>query len=178
MEVSGVTKPAHVRYGAIEVRDLKPGDLDALSEFIIQIYAEYPTAMWFESRPTSSDIRMLFKYKLMGMADGKVVDIVAVSDGAILGECEIAEITNDTGYLGVIVKKEAQREGIATMLMECAYGQARHIGLKRIIAEVVAENDGARRLFSKNNYALAAGEERLVSIGGKEHELLVFEKRL
>lgn len=69
--------------------------------------------------------------------------------GAIINMARTFEPLSDEDYTiqALAVLPEARRQGIATQLMESAADQARSKGLKRIVLDVLIENEGARRFY-------------------------------
>jgi ribosomal protein S18 acetylase RimI-like enzyme len=69
--------------------------------------------------------------------------------GAIINMARTFEPLSDEDYTiqALAVLPEAHRQGIATRLMESAADQARSKGLKRIVLDVLIDNEGARRFY-------------------------------
>jgi ribosomal protein S18 acetylase RimI-like enzyme len=71
--------------------------------------------------------------------------------GAIINMARTFEPLSDEGYTiqALAVLPEARRQGIATQLIESAADQARSKGLKRIVLDVLIENQGARQFYER-----------------------------
>jgi ribosomal protein S18 acetylase RimI-like enzyme len=71
--------------------------------------------------------------------------------GAIINMARTFEPLSDEDYTiqALAVLPEARRQGIATRLMESAADQARSKGLKRIVLDVLVENEDAHRFYER-----------------------------
>ncbi len=161
----------------LKIRNLEEGDFKALSEFILEIYREYPASMWFEREPTPESLERLFQQKLQGMAEKRVVDVV-VDDGSIIGEAEIAKVAGPIGYVGIIIRKEHRGRGLGAHLLERAYAQASLNGITELRAEVAEGNSAALRLFEKQGFEFASIEDSKIIHDGKNRKIRLLRKRV
>jgi ribosomal protein S18 acetylase RimI-like enzyme len=71
--------------------------------------------------------------------------------GAIINMARTFEPLSDEDYTiqALAVLPKARRQGIATQLMESAADEARSKGLKRIVLDVLIENEGARQFYER-----------------------------
>ncbi|MBN1978119.1 MAG: GNAT family N-acetyltransferase [Anaerolineae bacterium] len=71
--------------------------------------------------------------------------------GAIINMARTFEPLSDEDYSiqALAVLPEARRQGIATRLMESAADQARSKGLKRVVLDVLIDNEDARRFYER-----------------------------
>ena len=58
--------------------------------------------------------------------------------------------------VGIMIQKEFQNKGFATLALQLVEEQARKLGMKKLVALIVPENIGSKKAFLKNNF-----EERL-----------------
>jgi len=68
---------------------------------------------------------------------------------------------NDAGYIrildqdiNIMVEKRFQTKGIGTIMLKLVEQNALKIGIKKLKAIVLADNESAKKLFVKNNYKL------------------------
>ncbi len=67
--------------------------------------------------------------------------------------------SQDVGYVrikdtdvGIMIKKEFQNKGFATIALKLAVEKARELGIKKLIALVKPENLGSKKIFIKNDF--------------------------
>ena len=67
----------------------------------------------------------------------------------------------DFGYIrildqdiNIMVEKKFQAKGIGTIILNLVEKKALSLGIKKLKAIVLAENEGSRKIFIKNNYKL------------------------
>ena len=53
-----------------------------------------------------------------------------------------------------MVEKKFQAKGIGTIILNLVEKKALSLGIKKLKAIVLAENEGSRKIFIKNNYKL------------------------
>ena len=134
------------------VRELGADDLGALSGFIIDVYNEYPQAMWFESEPSAGEIERVFYGKINGVGSRALVDVVAEDNGTIAGECEIARVAYDSGVIGIIVRHGYRGKGLGSSMLDRALELAYGIGMRRFSAEVMEGNGDALKFFISRGF--------------------------
>lgn len=142
----------------MRIRSLNDGDLEALSDFIMDAYKEYPMAMWFAKEPSRREVERIFYNKMCGIELRSVVDTVCEEDGKIVGECEIVRVVHDTGVVGVVVRKNYAGRHMGSSLLDAAMKDAASIGITRFTAEVMETNGDAIRFFIDNGFS-SLGEE-------------------
>lgn len=54
--------------------------------------------------------------------------------------------------VGIMIKKEFQNKGFATIALQLVVEKARELGIKKLIALVAPENLGSKKIFLKNNF--------------------------
>ncbi len=160
------------------VRDLESRDLEELADLIKMIYSERPSAMWFESPPDSEAIKKLFEYKINGIGEGRVVDVISEEERRIIGECEVVNLPGGVGYLGILVRKEFRMRGVGRSLLIAASERARELGTSRLKVDVTEDNLDAMYFLTKNGFRRMAGRDHSVSINGSPYRVITLEKEL
>jgi len=54
--------------------------------------------------------------------------------------------------VGIMIKKEFQNKGFATLALQLAVEKARELGIKKLVALVKPENLGSKKIFLKNDF--------------------------
>ena len=54
--------------------------------------------------------------------------------------------------VGIMIKKEFQNKGFATIALQLVVEKARELGIKKLIALVKPENLGSKKIFLKNDF--------------------------
>jgi len=54
--------------------------------------------------------------------------------------------------IGIMIQKEYQNKGFATLALKLVEEKARELGIKKLIALVKPENLGSKKIFLKNDY--------------------------
>ncbi len=158
----------------MDIRRLEKGDMEALSGFITESFDDYPESMWFENRPSKDEIKLIFHRKIDGIASGIIADFVAVENGRIIGECEIVKLGDDSGIIGIIVRKEAGRKRIGTMLLGESLRAAKRIGISGITAEVSKGNAAGLKFFEASGFIRK--DSMLKEKNGKRSEIVVLQR--
>ncbi len=157
----------------MRIRELESGDLGALTEFIHDVYNEYPSAMWFEKEPSDEEIGRVFYNKMRGVGLGMLVDMVVDDMGTIAGECEITRVAHERGVVGILVRGSYRHRRMGSRILDAAVNGACSIGMRRFDAEVAQENEGAIKFFMVNGFA-PCGYRDIVK-GGKEQRFVVMQ---
>jgi len=160
----------------MKIRELVQSDMRALCEFIADSYDDYPMAMWFEVKPPKENIERIFYNKIKGISSRLLADFVAEEGGMILGECEVIRTYGEFGVVGIMIRKECGRKRVGSKLLESAIGAAEGIGILRISAEVMEENEPALRFFIVNGFAPVSS--RPVDKKGTKHNMVVLERKV
>ncbi len=158
-------------------RDLKEGDFDEFADFVSGIYEDVPQSMWFSGHPSDDDLRTLFEQKLAEMENNKVVDMVATDDNEIIAECEIVKTIGSMGYLGLLVRKEHRRKGIATKLLSLSQEKASGIGIRLIQAEVADDNEPSLGFMSSVGF-VTKKTQKDVEFSDQKFNLVLLEKKI
>ncbi len=158
----------------MKIRQLEDGDMDALLRFISDSYDDYPVFMWFNSKPPKENMERIFYNKIKGLGSRLLADFVAEEGGVILGECEIVRTYGECGVVGIMIRKEFGRKRLGTKLLDSAIESAKEIGILRISAEVMAENEPALRFFIVNGFRPVGS--RAIERKGKQHNMAILER--
>jgi ribosomal protein S18 acetylase RimI-like enzyme len=138
----------------MEIRSLDFPDFEGLFSLVSGVYEDSPLAMWFISKPERESFRAIFGHKIAGIVEKNVVDLVAVEEGRIIGECEIVRRNGEIGILGIIISKDHRRRGIGGILFSEASKKAEDIRIYKIRAEVAESNGGAMIFLSKKGFSM------------------------
>ncbi|MDE1846009.1 MAG: GNAT family N-acetyltransferase [Candidatus Micrarchaeota archaeon] len=161
----------------MELRALRPDDLEELRALVKEVYSDSELAMWFDRAPTTEDLNEIFRLKMIAISGGSAVDIIAVEKNRIIGECEI--VATGRAYLvGIIVSKNKRRKGIGKGLLLKGIESARKAGFPNVCAEVVEENLPAKNFFLKNGFVQSGVADREFTKDGESHRILYLEKEL
>ena len=132
----------------MEMRTLRSGDFKGLTDLILGVYRDTRISMWFDFEPTQRELEELFRYKIDSVGCGRSVDLIAVEEGRIIGECEIL-LAEEVGVVGIIVEKGERKKGLGTKLFNAAVEIAGKLGAKKFFADVASENTAALEFFKK-----------------------------
>ena len=161
----------------MEIRKLRPDDLDGLRKLVQEVHSDSELAMWFDRAPSNEDLNEIFRLKMIAISGGSAVDIIALEENSIIGECEI--VATGRAYLvGIIVSKERRREGVGMALLLKGIEAARKAGFPSVSAEVVEENVPARNFFLKNGFVQTEMMDKEFTKEGKSHRILYLIKEL
>lgn len=160
----------------MKIRELDNSDMDAITEFIIDAYNDYPLAMWFESEPGKDELERLFYNKMRGISSRALVDVVVDDNGTIAGECEIARTGFDSGVIGIIVRHGYRGQSVGSGLLQRAIDDAVSIGITKFTAEIAEGNNDALTFFVSQGFTPVGfrGIER----SGKEQKMLVLTNQV
>lgn len=138
----------------MEIRSLDFPDFNGLFSLVSEVYEDSPLAMWFTNKPERESFKAIFGHKIAGIVEKNVVDLVAVEEGRIIGECEVVRRNEEIGVLGIIVSKEHRRKGLGGILLSEAIKKAEDIRIYKIRAEVTENNGGAILFLSKKGFSM------------------------
>lgn len=160
----------------MEFRSVKERDLPELYEFVKKVYKEEPLAMWFEKEPTLEEFMNIFTLKIRGTERKELIDIVAIKDSEIVGECEITRKEHGEGVIGIILIKKITGKGEGLKLLNFSIRESEKVRIKSFEAEVIKENEPACKFFKKAGFRIVDGRSRRIEIRGSEHKTLLFRK--
>ena len=112
------------------------------------------------------------KYVIREIRKGRNIYAIAVSDGKIIGSCEIRAQGDRTRIrhradIAIAVRKDFWGMGIAKHLLDYSLAEAKDRGFTKICLEVRSDNDRARRFYETNGFFHEGGDSRLFLIDGR-----------
>jgi len=135
------------------VRPAEPDDAGALTRLAAEVSGE-PEAWLISSegewRSVADERRYL---KALRRYPHAAVFVAERSDGAIVGRLSVARDTHPASAhvadLGLMVAKDARRQGVGRALMEAAVDWARVAGIRKLELHVFPWNEPAIRLYEQ-----------------------------
>ncbi len=108
----------------------------------------------------------------------RVLPIVAECEGKIVGDATLHRPLHGwqrhVGEIRVVVAKEYRRMGLATLLCREIFELALKAGLDKIVAEMMADQKEAIRVFQRLGFLKEAVlNQHVMDLLGKKHDLLV-----
>jgi [ribosomal protein S18]-alanine N-acetyltransferase len=88
------------------------------------------------------------------LANGHYYLVATDEDGSILGYAGLAVGQGEAWINNIAVRRDVQRRGIGTALLERLIAEARRQGAKQVLLEVAADNEPAQILYG--NYGFEA----------------------
>jgi RimJ/RimL family protein N-acetyltransferase len=165
----------------MEIRPVKPADLDALIEIDATIESssylhvdrsgEGTSVQWkIEERPLrqkrvdrnrpADDLQFTLKQIVAGAEEGAA--LLAEHDGAMvaLGVAQPVAQNETMRVIDVRIDFDYCRQGIATAMIYQVIAEARNQGLRAVMAEIPANNSPAHQLFLKLGFEIAGLDTR------------------
>lgn len=125
----------------MQIRHLESGDEQALTRF----FARIPEGDRTFFKEDVDDPDVVAKWTTPGDARS-----IAVEDGAVLGSVAVARLRGWSSHVGevrVIVDPAHRGRGIGRALARAAILDALELGLRKLVVEVVAEEDSTIAMF-------------------------------
>ena len=165
------------------LRKPKEDDAEELRKFINSLIKE--NLRLARKKPvTLEEEKRWLRGLLKGMKKGRIIFILAETDGKIAGTCEISKShsfpsTHDhLGNLGIAVAKPFRRKGLGKTLMKEALEQAERKGFKIIKLTVAEDNEPAKRLYRKLGFKPVGRIPKGFKVGNKYIDELIMVKEL
>jgi RimJ/RimL family protein N-acetyltransferase len=166
---------------AVEIVAAHPDYAAAYLEFDRAVRAETPNLL-----RTSSEIPSSFsEYKerlcaFNGSDSGSWLAIVSPGTvaGAITGVTPFGPFAEGDVALWIAVRKAYWRQGIGRCLMDALVNWGRIRGVRRLTAEVLSTNDGARAFYLRNGFEVEAVRPLAVFLHGIHLEGLVMGRQI
>ena len=158
----------------IAVRRLSAGDEPALAEFL----AELPSGdrTFIKEEVTDSDVPRAW------VEDQATFRSVAVDNGAILGLVAVSPgvgWSSHVGDLRLVVHPAHRRRGVGSQLAREAVLAAVRMGLRKLVVEVVAEQEAAVAMFLGLGFeAEALLRDQIRDRGGRFRDVLLLAHRV
>lgn len=123
--------------GLVHIRAVAASDLDGLRALHAHASDRSLFLRFFSlSREAADD----YLDKLVQPASRTHQALVACIRGEIVGVAAFEGLTTTSAEVALLVADNRQHEGIGTLLLEYLASVARHLGIRRFVAEVLAEN--------------------------------------
>jgi L-amino acid N-acyltransferase YncA len=161
---------------AVTLRLMTPADATALHAFFQEMAEESPRDLLFLRRDVTSGAEI--DNWALEIASGEAITVLAVADGEVLGEATMhrnnVPWTRHVGNVRVVVHPQQRGRGLAKLLLGEVFGVAAEGGIERLVAEMTAEQRGARGLFGNIGF-MQEGHYRSFArdLQGNLHDLVV-----
>lgn len=135
-----------------ELRPLEPEDEERLHQFFLAV----PPAeiMFIKHRVTDREVIHDWCRKI---DLGRNLPLLAVKDGQILGEAtlhqQLGGWKRHLGRVSVLVHRDFRGQGLARALVSEIMELARHLGLEKLEAEFIGEQERAMKVFGLLGFA-------------------------
>jgi RimJ/RimL family protein N-acetyltransferase len=115
---------------------------------------------------------------LATLSDPRVFTLIAENDGGTVGHAELSRSnhgwTVHVGEVRVVVARTYQGKGLGTALARLLVRHAVNLGLDKMVAEVVDNQEGAKRAFAKLGFqAEAKLRNHVKDIHGGKRDLVI-----
>lgn len=137
----------------MDISDLDESKIKQLSALIKTLYLESGAFMLFECEPTDRYLEGMLLAKIAMLDKNEAVDLVAIDQGMVVGECEIIRVAG--GYsakVGIFLDRNWRGRGVGKELLERALDKASRIGIGEVRAEVDASNGKAMAFFLNRGF--------------------------
>ncbi len=127
------------KHAGAKIRETCYADVGEIAELMLETYKHDAYATTFEREPTYNKCFSIAMAKFYMASVKEAIDIVAVSGGSVIGNCEI--VKKDGHFvLGISVSKAVRNRGIGRELVETAARRAAQIGANAVYAEIGMRN--------------------------------------
>ncbi len=156
MEIEGYPKTQTLKDGTrVTIRPLGPRDEVALKEFFLALPEE--DRLFLREDVTRPEVVEGF---IRSLGDDTVFPLVADHEGRIVGDATLHRTrhgwSTHVGQIRVVVARDFQHRGLGTALARCLVRHAIGIGLDKLVAEVVDNQNAAKRAFEKLGFVKEA----------------------
>lgn len=132
-------------------------DLHILRDYINTLSKEKTFIIFQGEHVSLEEEKKYLDTQLKTITENKAVQLLAFSDGKLVGNTQInlqSKAVKHIGVFGISLAKEFRGEGIGTLLMEKLIIEAKqHLkGLKIITLECFGNNEIARKLYKKMGF--------------------------
>jgi RimJ/RimL family protein N-acetyltransferase len=117
-------------------------------------------------------------HALATLSDSRVFTLIAENDGGIVGHAELSRSSHGwtvhVGEIRVVVARKYQGKGLGTALARLLVRHAVNVGLDKLVAEVVDNQEGAKRAFAKLGFQPEAKlRNHVKDIHGVKRDLVI-----
>jgi len=154
------------------IRDLRPGDVDALLAFINPLIAE-DTFIDMSGEPLSRAEEAVFvDARLAAMARSNAVMRVAeLPDGRIVATGALDRLPGRRRHvaeLGISVSAEHRDHGLGTAMMHDLIAQSSRLGVRRLVLRVYVTNERAQQVYRNCGFVEVGRLPRMVHHRGED----------
>ena len=128
----------------IELRKVTEKDWD----FILNLRNEFYTNSFYEQKKLIQKTEH-YEYMSKQTTNPNFHQWIAASDGLPIGYMRILD--HD---INIMVDKKFQNKGVGTTMLKLVEEKAKKLGLKKLEARVLIENQNSLKLFQKNNFQI------------------------
>jgi RimJ/RimL family protein N-acetyltransferase len=150
---------------AVEIRPIQPDDGERLHDHHERLSPQSRYRRFLATKPHLSAADARYLVQIDGCDHFALVATAQVdgADGAFVGVARFIRLTDqpDTAEFAIVVADEYQRHGLARELLGRLAAAARHRGVTRFRAAMLADNVAVRRLMAE----LAMGEVKSLRSG-------------
>ena len=127
----------------IELRDVKESDW----ALILKLRNDFFNFFYKQKKPITKDEH--YSYLQEQKSNPHFHHWMIILNDNIVGYVRIKDFD-----IGIMIKKEYQNQGIATLGLNLAEQKARDLGISKLIALIQEENIASKKSFQKNGYKL------------------------
>lgn len=144
----------HVRLGngaRLELRPISPSDLDALKRWFASVSPESRYLRFHGNFSSLSEAH----WRHLTVVDGRdQLGFVASIDGEVVGIGHVMRLAESphTGEIALLVSDRLQRLGIGGALRDRLVHAAGSVGITRLVAHVLPDNQAMRRLLEAGSF--------------------------
>jgi RimJ/RimL family protein N-acetyltransferase len=158
------------------LRTPKPSDLDDLLELINSLVAEKAQIMVTE-KVTREQEREFLHELLLQLRTDRVFFVVAVLGNRIIASSDLQTAGEQTGNIGLVVKKGYRGLGAGTEILKVMNAHAKSAGIKVLSVKVFTTNTPAIRLYSKMGFTELAGSNNIFVRNGESVDEMTMTKQ-
>ena len=142
--------------GLVQLRPVKESDREALLALHARASDESIYYRFFSVGRHAADV---YLKRLLRTAGVEQQALVALVGGDMVGVAGYEPVNATTADFAVLVEDTEQHEGIGTLLIEHLASMARHRGIRRFVADVLAQNTAALRMIRRLGFEVTADLE-------------------
>jgi RimJ/RimL family protein N-acetyltransferase len=138
------------------VRHIRPADADLLTDFYTGLSPQARRQRFFHThRVTADECQRMAAIE----QDGSVALVALADDGTIVADARCVRDTSkgkagEAGF-AIAIRDDYQQVGLGTLLFDDMVAAAASAGITTLMAEVLADNVGMRRLLSRRHFTVA-----------------------
>jgi acetyltransferase len=136
---------------AYTLRRVTPADIERLAEFLSRLSQQTRRLRFMTSRPFSPELVRAEVARIVAGGAGSYVALIVTESHDGETAVAVAELACDhdsaAGEIAVVVRDDAQRKGIGSLLMGQLVQIAQERGLRHLHGDMLAENYPMRRLL-------------------------------